>query len=196
MNSRSSIDPITVQALFAEHLPRIEAHARLALRHVFCADSRADLTAELVALAWRHFVALTDRGKKPEEFVTTLALRCSQAVRAGRRLTGCEPAKDALSRVAAVRHGVRVTHLGGAGLPEGVEELLVDARAPVPELVAFRIDFPEWRTRIVGRKRAVLDALACGDGTAEVSAKYGLSPGRVSQLRREFLEDWLAFHGE
>ena len=183
------------RALFAEHLPRIEAHARLALRRVRCPDTRADLTAELVALAWRHFAALAARGKRPEEFATTLALRCSQAVRAGRQLAGCDPAGDALSRVAAVRHGVRVAHLGRGGLPGGLMDLLADPRVPVPESVAFRIDFPAWRARIGGRKRLVLDALAGGDRAGEVAAKFGLSPGRVSQLRREFLDDWLAFHG-
>ena len=186
-----------IQTLFLQHLPRIEAHATLALRHVRCEDTRADMIAEMVAIAWRAFVRLARRGKKPEEFITTLALRCSQAVRAGRRLVGSESAKDALSRIAAVRHNFSVAHLGGEGLPEGVKEALADCdRGRVPERVAFRIDFPTWRARIAKRDRKVLDALASGAGTGEVAEQFQVSPGRVSQLRREFLTSWLAFHGE
>jgi hypothetical protein len=183
--------------LFLLHLPRIEAHASCALRHVRCEDTRDDMAAEVVALAWRHFVRLALRGKRPEEFVTTLALRCSQAVRAGRRLAGSESAKDALSRIAAARHGFAVAHLGGEGLPEGVKEALADCnRGTVPERAAFRIDFPAWRSGMSGHRRAVLDALASGEGTTEVADQFGVSPARVSQMRREFLQGWYAFHGE
>ncbi len=184
-----------LQRLFEEHLPRLEAHATLALRHVRCEDTRADLTAEMVAIAWRTFVRLAQRGKKPEEFITTLALRCSQAVRNGRRLAGSESARDVLSRVAAIRHEFKVAHLGGEGLPAGVEEALTDCRrGRVPELAAFRIDFPAWRACIKHRDRAVLDALASGDSTSDVAERFGISPSRVSQLRREFLESWQSFH--
>src|SRR5204863_354410 len=75
-----------LQLTFVAHLPRIRKHTRYALRNVACHDTRDDLACEAVALAWRHFAALARRGKRPEEFVTTLALRCTQAVRAGRRL--------------------------------------------------------------------------------------------------------------
>src|SRR5262249_61956309 len=98
-------DPRTT---FLEHLPRFRAHARYAFRHVRCPDTRADLTAETLALAWRHFAALALRGRRPETLVTTLALRCSQAVRAGRRLAGSDRSSDALSPVARAPHGVAV----------------------------------------------------------------------------------------
>jgi hypothetical protein len=184
-----------LHALFLKNLPRLEAHAAFALRHIHCDDTRADMTAELVAIAWCAFVRLTRRGKKPEEFITTLALRCSQAVRAGRRLAGFESSRDALSRVAAVRHNFAVVHLGDEGLPAGVTEALADCtRGRVPELVAFRVDFPAWRASIGRRNRAVLDALASGEGTCEVAARFKICPARVSQLRREFLCSWQSFH--
>jgi hypothetical protein len=186
-----------LQSLFAQHLPRIEAHAACALRHIRCEDTRADMTAEMVAIAWRHFIRLAHRGKHPEEFITTLALRCSQAVRAGRRLASSESARDALSRVAAARHGFMVAHIGGEGLPEGVKEALADChRGRVPDRAAFRIDFPVWRSRMARRNRRLLDALASGAGTCEVAEQFNICPARVSQMRREFLESWLAFHGE
>src|SRR5262249_61780943 len=103
--------PAAPQTAFLEHRPRFRAHARYPFRHVRCPDTRADLTAETLALAWRHFAALALRGRRPEQFVTTLALRCSQAVRAGRRLAGADRSSDALSPVARGRRGVAVRPL-------------------------------------------------------------------------------------
>jgi hypothetical protein len=39
----------------------------------------------------------------------------------------------------------------------------------------------------------VIDALLAGGRTRDVSRRFGLSPGRVSQLRRDFREDWRRF---
>ena len=35
-----------------------------------------------------------------------------------------------------------------------------------------------------------------GERTLDVANKHGLSPARVSQLRREFMEDWTHFCGD
>src|SRR5262249_28639257 len=191
------------QTRFLAHLPRFRAHARSAFRHVRCPDTRADLTAETLALAWRHFAALALRGRRPEAFVTTLALRCSQAVRAGRRLAGSDRSSDALSPVARVRHRFTVRPLGDPTAVTGpvpgdgeelAEALSGNTRTPVPAQVAFRLDFPRWRSGFGPRARAVLDALAAGGRTNEVARELGLSPARVSQMRREFERGWRAFH--
>ena len=186
-----------VQASFARALPRIRSHARYALRRTPAGD-REDLVAEVLALSWKHFADLSRRGRRPEEFVTTLALRCSQAVRGGRRVTGPVGGRDVLSPVAGCRGRFAVSSLsdptpvnaGGVG-----EALVADPRARVPELAALRVDFPRWRSRFGARDRAVLDALAAGDRPGEVAARFGLSPSRVSQLREAFRDDWRAFHG-
>ena len=200
----TSVTPPTgpsVTALFLAHLPRFQAHARFAFRRVGCPHARADRVAETLALAWRHFAALSRRGKKPEQFVTTLALRCSQAVKAGRRLVGCEGGKYVLSPVAQVRHGLAVVRLPDHDLalechplPDELAEALADnTKSAVPEQAAFRLDFPRWRASLRRRDRRVLDALAGGERTADAARQFGISPARVSQLRREFEEGWWAF---
>jgi hypothetical protein len=191
----------SVTAVFLAHLPRFEAHAHFAFRRVGCPHARADRVAETIGLAWRHFAALSRRGKKPEEFVTTLALRCSQAVKAGRRLAGCETGTDVLSPVARVRHGLRVTRMPDHDresdrhpLPDELAEALADnTRSAVPEQAAFRVDFPRWRASLRRRDRRVLDALAGGERTADAARRFKISPGRISQLRREFEQSWEAF---
>src|SRR5262249_52618834 len=183
--------------------PRFRAHARYAFRHVRCPDTRADLTAETLALAWCLSGALVRRGRAPEGSAATLALRCSQAVRAGRRLAGSDRSTDALSPVARVRHGFAVRPLRdptpATDPPPGDGDELAEAlsgntRTPVPAQVAFRLDFPRWRSGLGRRARAVLDALAAGGRTTEVARELGLSPARVSQMRREFERGWRAFH--
>lgn len=194
-----------IRTSFLAHLPRIRACVRYALRHVACLEARDDLVCEALALAWRHFVALARRGKEPEAFVTTLARRCAQAVRSGRRLAGCERARDVLSPVARVRHGVAVVRLhdrvpapGCDGSCTGADVvaagLVVDPRARVADQAAFRVDFPAWRARLSAWHRAVADALAGGDGTGEAAARFGVTPARVSQLRDVLRSSWFAFH--
>ena len=38
--------------------------------------------------------------------------------------------------------------------------------------------------------------MMAGQRTLDLSRKYGISPGRVSQVRREFHDDWQRFCGE
>ncbi len=191
--------PMTVPPteVFLVQLPRVLACANYAFRTVRCHDTRSDLIAEVLALAWSHFVSLTRRRRNPETFVTVLAMRCSQAVRSGRRLVRCDSARDVLSPVAAVRHAFAVERIGSVtSLGDELTEALADnTRSRVPDQAAFRLDFPAWRSLFRRRDRRVLDALMAGGRTSEVAARFNLSPARVSQLRRAFELSWGAFHG-
>jgi hypothetical protein len=190
-----------VTAAFLAVLPRMVAVARFAFRHVRCPEARADRVAEAVALAWKKFLLLSARGKDPTTFATTLAARCCQAVRAGRRLVRAEKPKDVLSPVARARHGFRVDRLptrervfGGPQLPDDLRDVLSDdPKGRVPDRAAFRIDFPAWRAGLGRRHRRILDALAAGGRTDEVAAEFKVSPDRVSRMRREFEQCWKAF---
>ena len=143
-----------------------------------------------------------------EEFAALVA----RAVKCGRRLCGQERSGDVLSFVAQQRHGFRVERLPsttrspqehlyadpyGQALLDAFEERLRDnTLTPIPDQAAFRIDFPVWRCTRTERDRRVIDALLAGGRTRDVSQKFGLSPGRVSQLRRDFMEDWRRFIDE
>jgi hypothetical protein len=94
----STLDTKIVTASFLAQLPRFLARARFAFRRVACPQTRADRVAEALALAWKHFVTLSQRGKRPEAFVTTLALRCTQAVKAGTSSMRSPPASGPRTR--------------------------------------------------------------------------------------------------
>src|ERR1035438_9897093 len=83
-----------LHARFLLLLPRIETHARVYFRDVRCADKRADRIAETIALAWKWFLKLEERGKDATQFVSAIAAFAAKAVKSGRRLAGLERAKD------------------------------------------------------------------------------------------------------
>jgi len=154
---------------------------------------------DLLVLTPSWYRRLRQRGKDVARFVSTLASYAARAVKSGRRLCGQEKANDVLSPRAQRRYGFQVE-----GLPEDhnrLREPLLDAlhdntQTPVPDQVVFRVDFPEWRNSRSKRDRRLMDELLVGERTQDVSRKFGLSAGRVSQLRREFHQDWLAFCDE
>jgi hypothetical protein len=108
-------------------------------------------------------------------------------------------ARDVLSRLAQQRKGFAVCKLPDCSTLDGspLSEALHDnTRTPPDEQCAFRIDFPAWRATHTQRDRCVLDDLMLGERTSDVAGKYGISAGRVSQLRRQLLLDWRRFLSE
>jgi hypothetical protein len=177
-------------------LPRIELHGSIFFRYLRCPHRREDALQELRALAWKWYVAAVARGKDPARFVTTLATYAARHVRSGRKLCGQEPSRDVLSPVAGRKHAFVVTKLPdweASSANPLVDALTDNTRSPVPEQVMFRCDFPGWLNALSDRDRRVAEDLMLGEGTLDVARRHGLSPGRVSQLRRELRHRWEAF---
>ena len=211
-----AVPPPSIEALHAvfltQLLPRLRQHGRIYFRDVHDPDRKEELLCEMAALGWHWFVRLAERGKDATQFPFALASYAARAVRGGRRVTGHERVNDVLSWVAQQHHGFRVEALphclkrpfddihaavGGQRQLDAYEELLHDnAATPVIDQVVFRVDFREWRRTRTYRDRRIMDALILGERGLDVSKKFGLTPGRVSQLRREFHDDWLLFTGD
>lgn len=189
----------TLHARFLALLPRIETHARIYFRHLKCPGRKEEAVAETVGIAWMWFVRLAERGKDATGFGSTLATLAARSVRSGRRVCGQEKVRDVLSPVAQQRHGFAV-----GKLPEVetltdnplMEALHDNTAAPVPDQVCFRVDFPAWLATLSPRNRQIAEDMALGYATWELSKKYGVSPSRISQLRREFHDAWARFCGE
>src|SRR5262249_61483379 len=98
----SSSLPSALHASFLAILPQLQRHGRIYFRGAR-SDRRADLVAEMVALAWKWFVRLAERGKDPTRFAVMLASYAAKAVKSGRRVTGQEPGRDVLSPLAQMR---------------------------------------------------------------------------------------------
>jgi hypothetical protein len=189
-----------LQATFLSSiLPRVVTHGRVYFRHLRSAELKEEYVAEMIALTWKWHLRLAERGKDAARFPTALATFAARAVRCGRRLAGMDRSKDVLSPLAQQRKGFAVGKLPDCSTLDGspLHEALHDnTQSPVDEQVCFRIDFPSWRASRNERDRLVLDDLMLGERTLDVAGKYGLSPGRVSQLRRELHDDWELFCAE
>ena len=216
MNVRTGpLAPAALEQLhrqFLALLPHIELHARITFRSVRCPDRREDAVAETVALAWKWHVRLAERGKDVRQFPAAFAALAARAVRSGRRACGQEKSKDVLAPVAQRKHGFRVAYLPpstrsphehlyadphGQALLDAFEERLRDnTLTPVPDQVAFRIDFPAWLRTLTPRERRIIRAMTRNERTTDLSKEFEVSPGRISQMRQEFHADWLRFHGE
>jgi hypothetical protein len=197
---------------FLAILPRIVIHGRIFFRFVKCPVKKEDFLAEMLALAWKWYVNLAARGKDGSQFVSALARFAARAVKCGRRLCGQEKTKDVLSLLAQCRRGFCVESLpvaprtaheslystpGGQRMQDLVEDRLKDNRlTPVPDQVAFRIDFPGWLQTLTGRERHMVAAMLRNEDTKALSKQFEVSEARISQLRRELHDDWIRFCDE
>jgi hypothetical protein len=199
-------DTDNLQARFLALLPKIERCARFYFRHITCSAKRSDRIAETVGLCWKSFVSLAERGRDAAEFVTTLVALAVRAVNSGRRVGRQESAVDVMSNVAQHRHGFEVESLpistrtsqesiyavvrGQEELDAYEERLQDNAVTPPPDAAAFRIDFPHFLGGMSERDRALAMFLSLGHSATRAADKFGLSPGRVTQLRQRWHEDW------
>ncbi len=179
-------------------LPRIRQHARVYFRNVPCPHRKADLVAEAVGLSFKWWLRLRERGKDPNAFVSAIATFAARAAKCGRRVCGHEKAKDAMSPVAQRRHGFCVAKLPDFStlLGNPFDEALHDnTQTPPEDQAAFRIDFPCWFSGYDERRRGIIRSMMTGEKTQRLSQLFGISESRVSQLRRQFKEEWDRFTG-
>jgi hypothetical protein len=122
-------------------------------------------------------------------------------VRCQSRLEEClaEKTKDVMSPRAQQMRGFTVAKLPDFSTLSTnplVEALTDNTQTPPDEAAAFRIDFPAWLIQLGDRRRRIAEDLMMGERTMDVANQQGVSPGRISQLRREFKGDWQHFCGE
>ena len=189
----------TLQSRFLALLPRIESYARFHFRGVRCANRKADRIAEVIALAWKWFLRLEERGKDVTEFLTVFVNLAVRSVRSGRRLAGMLRVKDVLSSRAQYRQGFAVMSLPNYSTQQGnsFDDALRDNTHSEPgDAAAFRIDFPRWLATLNPRDRRLAHDLMLGEKARVAARKVGVSAARVSQLRQELCDNWKHFHGE
>jgi hypothetical protein len=101
-----------------------------------------------------------------------------------------------MNPIAHQRHGFTVEKLPDCATMHGnpLEEALhEDDRTPVPDQVAFRVDFPAWLATRTERDRRMIEQLGMSERTRDVARRFGVADGRISQLRNEYREDWTRF---
>jgi hypothetical protein len=204
--------PDPQHARFLALLPRIERHAHIYFRDIKCPDRKEDLISETLGLCWAWYRRLAARGRDPGQFVSALASFACRAIRCGRRVAGQESANDVLSEHARAKHGFTLSSLPSAvrtcheDLYGDVtsqrqqdifeERLRENAVTPIPDQVQFKIDFGAWLATLTPCERRLIRAMADNERTKDIARQFGVSPGRISQLRREFKQDWQRYCGD
>ena len=79
---------------------------------------------------------------------------------------------------------------------EWKEVLVEDKHAGPAEIAASRIDFAAWLRLLPRRLRRIAETLAQGETTKKAAKRFHVSPGRISQLRRELQQNWDDFQGD
>ncbi len=182
---------------FLAMLPAIRRQAKLAFRSAKT-EAKEELIAEVVANAFTAYVRLVERGKEDVACPTPLAWYAIRQVRTGRRVGSKLNVRDVSSHYAQVAKGIVVERLDQFSQQEGEwrEVLVEDRHAGPAETAAARIDVGAWFRSLGRKKRKVARTFAQGETTSSVARMFGLSAGRVSQLRRELAESWQQFQGE
>jgi hypothetical protein len=76
------------------------------------------------------------------------------------------------------------------------ERLADDTQTPVPDQAVFRIDFPQWLRTLSLRERKMVKAMMRDERTNDLSRTFGVSAGRISQIRGDLKKSWTGFCGE
>lgn len=179
---------------FLELLPQIERQARRAFRDHQPAE-REELVQEVIADAYVAFARLVELGKTDLAYATPLAMYAVRHIRSGRRVGSSVNKRDVLSpanRRVTVESLERFDH----GDDRWQEVLVEDKHVGPAETAAARLDFAKWLRKLPTAKRRVARVLAGGETTQGTAKQFGLSNGRVSQLRRELQASWRELQGE
>jgi hypothetical protein len=179
-------------------LPKIVRYAKIAFRNLD-PEARQEAVQNVVTNSCAAVAGLARRGKLDLAYPTVLARFGIKQTRDNRITGGKLNIKDVMSRYCQANKGVKVERLDHFDEEENAwtEAVVVDTRsAPVADIVAFRCDFRDWLKSLRRRDRRIAQFLSLGNRTSDTARKFGVSEGRVSQLRRELAESWRTFVGD
>ena len=185
------------QHRFLALLPSIRRHANLCFR-TLSPELREELVQETIVRALLDYGRLVERGKEHVAYAAPLARYAVAQVRQGRRVGSRMNCCDVTSEYCRGQRGLSLESLDQREeATGGWQEIVVEDRHSGPdEIAATRLDFREWLSSLTKRNRRLAEKLATGESTVGAARSFGISSGRVSQLRRELHDAWRVFQGE
>jgi hypothetical protein len=182
---------------FLKMLPAIRRHAQIAFRHLKV-EAREEAVQEVLANAMVAYVRLFEQGKIDVAFPTTIARYGVSQYHDGRQVGNKMNASDIFSRYAHRRRDINVERLDQYCEKDGqwLEAVVEDKRSSPADVAICRIDFANWLAELSPLHRSIATLLASGETTVLTAKRFDVSPGRISQIRRELLQSWREFQGE
>ena len=182
---------------FMQLEPVICRQARFAFRQLD-PEARAAAIQDVLVAALVAFVRLVELDKPHLAYPTVLARYGIAQFRCGRRAGSRLNVRDISSPYAQRKKKFVVERLDQFCAKQDVwrEVLVEDKRATPADIAAVRIDFADWLKSLSRRLRRIANLLATGESTAVAAMKFRVSPGRISQIRRELEWSWMTFQAE
>ena len=196
--NQTATSPVpTWHAQFLSMLPVITRYASIAFRSLR-PEAKSEAVQEVIANSFVAFRRLHELDKLDVAYASVLARFGVAQVRSGRQVGTKLNTNDVSSAYAQRQKRFRVVRLDRHSQVEGFwrESIVEDRRTGPAETAAMRIDFSEWLDQLPDRHRNIAEALGSGDSTGTAAERFNISPGRVSQIRRELDRNWRSFHGE
>lgn len=193
----SSIGSVSVDdehACFMQVMPRLCALARRRFgRLPGC--HRDEAIAETLAAGFVAYLSLKRRGRVDQVSTNGFVRNAVRAATGGRRVGSAQAGCDVLSDLGRRRHGRSIASLDGDTPADDtrlgwLHEAIADRRTGIPDQVAIRVDGGHWLSALPQRDRRMVEQLALGERASAVARRFGLSPARLSQLRRAWHEQW------
>ena len=201
---KSSKDPVPCKksppawhADFEAMLPLIEAHAKIAFRHLK-PEACEEAVQEAICNACQAYARLVELERTDVAYPGVLARFGVRQTRMGRKVGGKLNCRDLLSEYAQRKKSLVVERLDRYDFENhGWEEILVEDRHAGPaETAIVRLDFASWLQSLPRRLRSIATFLASGETTKAAAQRFRVSRGRISQIRRELCLAWHRFQGE
>ena len=165
-------------------------HARFLFKHL-PAEAAEEAVQEAVATAFVAYARLVSLGKEDSTCAAPLTRYAVRRTRSGRTTAGSVNINDVTSQWCQCRRGIRRESLDQQAATCGLREIVVEDRRATPaEIAITRIDFQAWLCSLPHRLREIAEVLATGEGTKQAARRFGLTAGRISQLRRELHRSW------
>ena len=182
------------QSGFLAVLPTVRTHARIRFRYLR-PESREEAVQAAIASACLSYQRLARQGKLHGIRPSSLADYAVRRVRSGRSVGSPQNSADLHSPLAQRKHEIRQHSL--TSTDQSWDQTLVESKRVLPaDRAAFRLDFEQWVSSMSQRDRQIITVLASGEATSAVAGRFGLTAGRVSQLRRRYEQDWQVFQGQ
>jgi hypothetical protein len=182
---------------FLRLVPAIRRAANFRFR-TLSAYRRREIVDDVLGMCCAFFARLAEKGQEERGYPTTLVQFAVAQLRQGRQVGSPLNVRDISSRYSQQKKGLQLERLDQLDEAEQTwkEVLLEDRRATPADLAASRIDFAAWLAMMSPLRRQIAEFLSLGESTRAAARRFALSPGRISQLRREFHASWSAFQGE
>jgi hypothetical protein len=196
-SARCKKNPPAWHARFEAMIPMIEAHAKIVFRRLD-PEAREEAVQETICNACCAYARLAERGRTDVAYPSALARFGVRQTIVGRKVGSKLNVRDVSSPYCRSRKGVVVERLDKYDVEEGCwkDVVVEDRRVGPAEVAATRIDFSAWLQRLPSRLRKIATFLANGETATAASKRFGVSQGRISQLRGELFLAWRRFQGD